>query len=94
MKPLTLTVFEKHAEPEPPTYRVGGSFTPYAIVAVDKRFTGAELAAEYWMWQGNQEGWLAHPNSDRRSKVVARVIYRASVMARFATLPHHDEEQS
>jgi len=42
-----LQIFEKH--PEADAYRVGHAFTPYAILATEKRFTDAELAAEYWM---------------------------------------------
>lgn len=41
--------FEKH--PHADAYKVGGSFTPYAIVARDKRFTTAELLAQYWYGQ-------------------------------------------
>ena len=41
-----LQIFEKH--PDTDAYKYGPSFTPYAIVAVDKRFTEAELMAQYW----------------------------------------------
>jgi len=41
-----LRVFEKH--PATDAYRFGPSFTPYAIVATEKRFTAAELLAQYW----------------------------------------------
>jgi len=41
-----LTIYQKH--PEADAYRVGGSYAPYAIVAHANRFTGPELAAEYW----------------------------------------------
>jgi len=86
-----LTVFPRHPS-APDTYYINGAWAPAAITAVEKRFSDAELMAEYWMWQGNQEWWLARPNMDRRSKVIQRVIHRAEVMARFARLPHHDED--
>lgn len=41
-----LQVFEKH--PTVDAYRFGPSFTPYAVVAKPKRFTTAELLAQYW----------------------------------------------
>jgi len=88
-----LQIFEKHPGVGQPVYRVGGSFTPYFIVAVDKRFSDAELAAEYWSWQGNVQWWSrpesgVYPNYRR---VVARVKHRAEVMERFATPPHAHE---
>jgi len=43
---MPLQIFEKH--PEADAYRVGGFYSPYALVSQDKRFTDAELAAEYW----------------------------------------------
>lgn len=95
MKPLELHIYEKHQGVDGasgPVYRVGGSFTPYIIVATEKRFSDAELAAEHWSWQGNLQWWLrpesrVFPNYRR---VVARVEHRAEVMERFATLPHFD----
>lgn len=58
MKALELTVFEKHPGTDGaagPVYRVGGSFTPYPIVAREKRFTEAELAAAHW--KARAYGW-------------------------------------
>ena len=43
---MTLQVFEKH--PTLDAYKFGPSFTPHAIVAVEKRFSTAELMAQYW----------------------------------------------
>jgi hypothetical protein len=40
-----LQIFEKH--PTADAYRVGGVYSPYALVSQDKRFSDAELAAEY-----------------------------------------------
>lgn len=94
MKPLTLTVFEKHAEPEPPVYRVGGSFTPYAIVATDKRFTDAELAAEFWRSEHDYErafhGMRYACGNWPHSKFEA--YERVAIVERLANLPHYDEE--
>lgn len=50
-----LFIFEKH--PLADAYRMGGAFTPHAIVAREKRFTAPELLAQYWFNQamgGNQ----------------------------------------
>ena len=44
MKPAEI--YEKH--PHMDAYRVGGFFSPYCLVSKDKRFSDAELAAEYW----------------------------------------------
>jgi hypothetical protein len=43
MKPLQI--FEKH--PNMDAYRVGAFFSPYCLLATEKRFSDAELAAEY-----------------------------------------------
>jgi hypothetical protein len=51
----SLRVYPKH--PAADAYRVGGSYTPYAIVGTAKRFSTAELLAQYWYGQamgGNQ----------------------------------------
>ena len=40
-----VTIYEKH--PHADAYRVGGFYSPYALVSREKRFTDAELAAEY-----------------------------------------------
>ena len=42
-----FTIYEKH--PTADAYRVGGFYSPYALVSQDKKFSDAELAAEYWM---------------------------------------------
>ena len=69
-----VQVFEKH--PDADAYRFGPSFTPYAIVATEKRFTTPELLAQYWFCQN-----MGH------SPRFTKELYK------FATLPHHDEEQ-
>jgi hypothetical protein len=53
-----MRVYEKH--PTSDAYRFGPSYTPYAIVAVDKRFTGPELAAEYWQASSNYHANTFH----------------------------------
>lgn len=77
-------MFEKH--PNADAYRIGGAFTPHAIVAVDKRFTDAELAAEYHR-AGDD---MAETHYDRESKPDMEPIPR--ILHRFATLPHFDED--
>ena len=43
---MPLQGFEKH--PEADAYRVGGFYSPYCLVSTNKRFSDAELAAEWW----------------------------------------------
>lgn len=78
---MTLQIFERFEPPgQDPFYRVGGSFVPYCTVAKDKRFTDAELAAEFWkLMAGLYDG---HGKKARA---------RREVIERFATLPHFDE---
>ena len=40
-----FAIYEKH--PTADAYRVGGFYSPYALVSQDKRFSDAELAAEW-----------------------------------------------
>jgi len=39
-------IFQKH--PEADAYFIDGAYVPYAVVAIEKTFSDAELAAEYW----------------------------------------------
>ncbi len=92
MKPLFLNIFQKH--PDMDAYYVGGSYTPYCIVARDKRFTDAELAAE-WQYQDNRcgqvcEGYgVAHDGTSMGTEEEEIELLR--LMYRFATLHHFDE---
>jgi hypothetical protein len=92
MKTLDLTIYEKH--PTLDAYRFGPSFTPYAVVAKDKRFTDAELAATYFMVHSTVMQFLGY--MDKRGSVTdlkARDAQRRlEIIERFATLPHYDEE--
>lgn len=89
--PPPLQIFEKH--PTADAYYVGGSFSPYASVGRDVRFTDAELAAE-WHYQDNRcgqrlEGYrVAHDGSEMGYE--EDEIEKLRVLYRFATLPHHD----
>jgi len=78
-----VKIFEKH--PTLDAYRLGPSFTPYAIVAVDKRFTDAELAAEYW--RAKYSGVMAEKHGGLRDENRAKI----ATVERFYTLPHYDE---
>ena len=87
-----ITIYEKH--PTADAYRVGGFYSPYALVATEKRFSDAELAAEYWARMGNVEWWTGRPeNTVNRNfnRVVARVKHRTEVTKKFATRPHASE---
>lgn len=71
-------VFEKH--PSADAYRVGGFYSPHCLVATEKRFTDAELAAEYW---------AAALDADLMAPT--ELVAITSTVRRFATLPHYDE---
>ena len=79
---MTLELFEKH--PGMDAYRVGGAYQPYAVVAVDKRFSDAELVAEYWV-STMHNLWNADRGNDEHLEVGR---HRASALLRFCTLPH------
>ena len=84
-----LTIYPKH--PTADAYRVGGFYSPYCLVATDKRFTDAELAAEYWECQYDSEtarGWA------NDYAIIRRYDAKLETMQRFATLPHFEEEPS
>jgi hypothetical protein len=80
---MPLQIFERH--PEADAYRVGGFYSPYALVSQDKRFSDAELAAEYWS---------AHAIHERAARGQSCIEYiakaEAEVWTRFAKLPHFD----
>jgi len=87
-----LQIFEKH--PRMDAYRVGGFYSPYALVATEKRFTEAELAAEWWRQKSFFD--TAHRRTENymnQSRLIdsrEREYDRLCVMERFATLPHFD----
>lgn len=89
-----LQVFEKH--PTADAYRVGGAFTPYAVAARDKRFTDAELAAEYQ--NSRLVSYVRHrrvenyPGDMTLFDHYERGLEQEWWLERFATLPHYDEE--
>jgi len=77
-----LQIFEKH--PAADAYRVGGFYSPYALVSTDKRFTDAELAADVWSTR-SEELELRRDGYDACS-----TVEQGEVLYRFATLPHFD----
>ena len=78
---MTLELFPKH--PDMDAYRVGGAYQPYAVVAVDKRFSDAELVAEYW---------AAHGEGNALMTGNPRLMFsKRRTLKRFAQLPHYDE---
>lgn len=92
MNPLTL--FPRHPS-APDTYYISGAWAPAAITAVDKRFTDAELAAEYHaahaifqrnIWQEMSRG------EDWTEEEWTRLAEPLNSLHRFATLPHYDED--
>jgi len=85
---MTLELFPKH--PEADAYRVGGAYQPYAVVAVDKRFSDAELMAETHRATSLEYAAKAEP-SEYKPGTQQRASIQASTLARFALLPHYDE---
>jgi len=79
-----LQIFEKH--PDADAYRVGGFYSPYALVSTDKRFTDAELAAEWWATVADVQVGQGSPRRTGKT----RAAWRAITIHRFATLPHFD----
>jgi hypothetical protein len=87
----SLRVFEKH--PHTDAYKIGGAYEPYAIVATEKRFTDAELAAEYWLLSSRAERMNAYddgPGSETR-KMALLDRERMNIIHRFSTLPSYDD---
>lgn len=80
---MTLQVFPRHPR-IPFVYRVRGSWQPLAVVAKEKRFTDAELCAEYW----------AHCFDHLDLYGAAGNHPETRVLERFATLPHWDENEN
>lgn len=79
---MILHIFEKH--PDMDAYKVGASFTPYAIMAQDKRFTDSELAAEWW-------SAIARSTASRLTSRAHLYDQEAATLRRFARLAHFDE---
>jgi len=75
-----LQIFEKH--PDADAYRVGGFYSPYALVSQDKRFSESELAAEWW---------ASHGEANATMTGNPRLLFsRRATLKRMATLPHFD----
>ena len=85
-----LRIFEKH--PSVDAYRFGPSFTPYAVVAKDKRFTEAELAAEYYRSGFLHENSLAENDGYDGMPETREHRRQSLIFHRFATLPHYDKD--
>lgn len=86
---MSLKIFRKH--PYADAYKVGASFTPYAIMAKDKRFTDAELAAEYWGQQMEAVRAVDRAYPWGCGEEVDIETARIYTLERFVTLPHFDE---
>ena len=75
-------IYEKH--PHADAYRVGGFYSPYCLVSTDKRFSDAELAAEWW--RANGDVMAADHDDD-----IFAALNRKRAIARAMNLPHYDE---
>jgi len=93
---MTLTWFEKL--PTVDAYRVNGHFAPYAVLARDKRFRDAELAAEFEASRcdamvaraNNSETYWA-PLGETWPNTYKDAAERTITLMRFATSPHYDQ---
>lgn len=94
---IPLQIFEKH--PTADAYRVGGFYSPYALVSEDKRFTEAELAASFWQasydfecadgdFLTGEAGY--HWTENQKGEAKELVIERREFL-RFANRPHAHE---
>ena len=77
-----FTIYEKH--PTADAYRVGGFYSPYALVATEKRFSEAELACEVLAME--RDHWRSMANDQLRQSEYDRLLW----VRKFATLPHFD----
>jgi len=82
-----FTIYEKH--PTADAYRVGWFYSPYALVATEKRFTEAELAAEYWMSSSRMNRMLGYGDSSALLEA-QKEADKMDVFDHFAALPHYD----
>ena len=87
-----LQIFEKH--PRMDAYRVGGFYSPYALVATEKRFSEAELAAIYWGYVQTDMLWpdagidADETDPDYWEAACKRWREGEETVRRFARLPH------
>ena len=90
---MTLRIYDKHPHADAYALNGGTVYTPYAIVAVEKRFTDAELAAEYWLSSSRKERMLGYGDAigSATQEQAHKEWDRMEVIARFASLPHFDE---
>lgn len=93
-----LTAYPKHPDMDD-TYYINGAWAPACITAQDKRFTDAELAAEYWRHDGDTsavyeglrvETWGGEAGTGDAAEKVMK--HRLETLEQLATIPHHDQE--
>lgn len=72
---MSLSIRDKH--PTLDAYYFRGAYVPYAIIAVEKRFSDAELAAEYW-------AAMEELSSKKLTSQTARIREQIATLRRFA----------
>lgn len=91
-----LVIYPKH--PAADAYRVRGAYEPCAVVATDKRFTDAELCAEFHAARADLLEASIHPSGtywtpldvdEDNTKETA--MKRATTFLHFAARQHFDE---
>jgi hypothetical protein len=94
-KPLELTVYD--TDPSDPDCVVINGYWEYQPHSTAKRFTDAELAAEYWALYSEyvrEASNLLHCQErcmEAAGKSFQEADQKCRVLHRFATLPHFDE---
>ena len=91
-----LRIYPKH--PAADAYKVGGAYEPYAVVATDKRFTDAELCAEFHAARADYAEAIRHPSGTywtpldvQEDNTAAMATKRATTFLHFALRPHYDD---
>lgn len=86
-----MNIYPKHPDADAYALNGGTVYTPYAYVAREKRFTDAELAAEYW--QAQERCMFVSAFSRMPISSDSKTAREASTIHRFATLPHFDDQE-
>lgn len=92
-----MQVFPRHPS-APDTYYIDGAWAPAAITAVEKRFSEAELLAEFHSARADYAEAKRHPSGTywtpldvEEDNTAEMATKRATTFLHFASRPHHDD---
>jgi hypothetical protein len=95
---MTLRIYDKHPHADAYALNGGTVYTPYAIVAVEKRFTDAELMAEFHSARAAHQEASKHisltywtPLGVEEDATAEMAMKRSVFMLHFAIRPHAHE---